>query len=65
MKAEVRNGHEDQAHVPLMFTGTSTDDKRTGKVYKIVLHKTEFDNRKCFNKNFFKWPTLVLKIVRT
>ena len=32
LKAEVRNDHEEQAHVPLMFTGTSTDDKRTGNI---------------------------------
>ena len=39
LKAEVRNGHENQAHVPVTFTGTSTDDKRTGKLYKSVLYK--------------------------
>ena len=34
LKAEGRNGHVDQAHVPVTFTGTRSDDKRTGKPYK-------------------------------
>ena len=39
LKAEVGNGHINQAHVPLTFTGTRTDDKRTGKLYKRVSYK--------------------------
>ena len=30
LKAEVGNGHVDKAHVPFTFTGTRTDDRRTG-----------------------------------
>jgi len=37
LKAEVGNGHVNQAHVPLTFTGTRTDDKRT----EFYLEKTE------------------------
>ena len=39
MKAEVTNGHVNQAHVPVTFTGTRTDDRRTGKLYKSVSKK--------------------------
>jgi len=40
LKAEVRNGHEDdQGHAPVTFTGTRTDDERTGKLCKSVSYK--------------------------
>jgi len=50
LKAEVRNGHEDQAHVPVMFTGTSTDDERTGKLYKSVSYKLSLITESAFIK---------------
>ena len=36
LKADVRNGHVNQAHVPVTFTGTRTDDRRSGKLYESV-----------------------------
>ena len=35
LKAEGTNGHVDQAHVAVMFNGTCSDDKRTGKPVNI------------------------------
>ena len=49
MKAEVGNGHVDQAHVPVTFTGTRTDDKRAGKRYKSVSYKVGLIPKKMFS----------------
>ena len=35
LKAEGRNSQVDQAHVAVAFTGTRTDDKRTGNLITI------------------------------
>ena len=48
MKAHVGNGHVEQAHVPVTFTGTRTDDKRAGKRYKSVLHEVGLIPRNVF-----------------
>ena len=57
LKAEVGNGHVDQARVAVTFTGTRSDDRRTGKRYKRVSNKLDL-----IPKNYFKWPTFFLKI---
>ena len=51
LKAEGRNNHVEQAHVAVTFTGTRTDDKRTGKPYKsfsyklgLILKRTTLEN---------------------
>ena len=41
LKAEVGNGQVDQVRVPVTFTGTRTDDKRTGITYERVSDKLD------------------------